>query len=139
MIAPEEMWGFINTAKLKKETTDQQSYHSRIRKSLSRAITYVLGGASSRSKSSVMQTISSINQLDLIKNEIPSSDVLINIYQNLNKIGITQNKLTTYLKACEEGWAPAPTNEFQKAIWDKVHAMPTAPLKIKPETKKVKE
>ena len=30
-------------------------------------------------------------------------------------------------------------NEYQKAIWDKVHAMPTAPIKIKPETKKVKE
>ena len=43
---------------------------------------------------------------------------------------------TVYRKACEEGWAPQPTNDVQKAIWDKVHAMPTEPLKIKPETKK---
>ena len=53
--------------------------------------------------------------------------------------GITPWYQTTYHKAVEEGWAPAPTNEYQKAIWDKVHAMPTAPIKIKPETKKVRE
>ena len=45
--------------------------------------------------------------------------------------------MVTYGRAVREGWAPAPTNEYQKAIWDKIHAMPTEPIKIKPETKKV--
>ena len=48
-------------------------------------------------------------------------------------------KRSVYRKACEEGWAPAPTNDVQKAIWDKVHAMPTEPIKIKPETKKTEK
>ena len=46
---------------------------------------------------------------------------------------------TTYLKACEEGWAAPPADKFQQAIWDKVHAMPTEPIKIKPEEKKTEK
>jgi hypothetical protein len=54
----------------------------------------------------------------------------------MKPLGVLPAQRATYLKACEEGWAPAPTNDVQKAIWDKVHAMPTEPIKIKPETKK---
>ena len=32
--------------------------------------------------------------------------------------------------------APAPTNEFQKAVWDKVHAIPQNPMKIEFDPKK---
>ena len=49
---------------------------------------------------------------------------------------VTQRSVTNYRTAVKEGWAPQPTNDVQKAIWDKVHAMPTEPLKIKSETKK---
>ena len=49
----------------------------------------------------------------------------------LPELGVTPWKETTYKRACEEGWAPAPTNEYQKAVWDKVHAIPDQPLKIK--------
>ena len=42
----------------------------------------------------------------------------------------------TYKEACEEGWAPAPTNEIQKAIWDKVRATPKNPMKIEFDPKK---
>jgi len=36
----------------------------------------------------------------------------------------------------EEGWAPAPTNEYQKIVWDKVHAIPQKPMKIEFDPKK---
>ena len=51
--------------------------------------------------------------------------------------GVSTLRFATYWQACKEGWAPAPTNDVQKAIWDKVHSLPTAPLKIAPEPKKV--
>ena len=48
--------------------------------------------------------------------------------------------VSTYLKACEEGWAPTPTNEYQKAIWEQVKADkergPTNPIKIPMPKKK---
>ena len=36
------------------------------------------------------------------------------------------------------GWAPQPTNEVQRAIWDKVHAIPDKPLTIEFNPKKDK-
>ena len=30
----------------------------------------------------------------------------------------------------EEGWSPSPTNDVQRAIWEKVHAIPDKPLTI---------
>lgn len=35
--------------------------------------------------------------------------------------GIAPYVATTYRQACADGWAPAPTNEYQKAIWDSFH------------------
>ena len=66
----------------------------------------------------------------------PPGDMTPRMSGYLEKGGIRPEQKVFYRKAVEEGWAPAPTNEFQRAIWDKVHAMPTEPLKIKPETKK---
>ena len=31
---------------------------------------------------------------------------------------------------CQEGWAPPPTNEYQRAIWNDVHKIPEKPMKI---------
>ena len=39
-------------------------------------------------------------------------------------------EVTTYKKACQEGWAPNPTNEWQQAIWDETRQLPTKPIKI---------
>ena len=86
-----------------------------------------------------MQPISSIAELKKIKTDNIMRDMIDAIRLNLNAKGLTTFSITSYKKACEEGWAPAPTNDIQKAIWDKIHAMPTAPIKIKPETKKVRE
>ena len=38
--------------------------------------------------------------------------------------------VATYKRACREGWAPTPTNDVQRAIWEKVHAIPDKPLTI---------
>ena len=73
-----------------------------------------------------------------LKDVLPH-DVVNRQLKYLAGMNVTPRVRVTYKKACEEGWAPAPTNDIQKAIWDKVHAMPTAPIKIKPETKKVRE
>ena len=39
---------------------------------------------------------------------------------------------TTYKVACEEGWAPPPTNDFQRAIWDATKAATNAPAATPP-------
>ena len=63
-------------------------------------------------------------------------DVVTRQLKYLAAMNVTPKVRITYKKACEEGWAPAPTNEFQKAIWEKVHAAPKNPMKIKFDPKK---
>ena len=46
------------------------------------------------------------------------------------RLGCAEAKFTTYKQACREGWAPPPTNDVQKAIWDQVRQMPAKPIKI---------
>ena len=63
-------------------------------------------------------------------------DVIARFAPNLKPFGVTPALMVTYRKACTEGWAPAPTNDIQKAIWEKEHAIPKNPMKIEFDPKK---
>jgi hypothetical protein len=67
-------------------------------------------------------------------------DMIDAIRRNMKARGITQTMISSYLKACEQGWAPAPTNDYQRAIWEKVKADkergPTNPITIPPPGRK---
>ena len=54
----------------------------------------------------------------------------------LDSIGVTAVVSGSYTRACREGWAPVPTNDVQRAIWDEVHAIPKKPIKIEFDPKK---
>jgi len=51
-------------------------------------------------------------------------------------MGMAAPKLVPYLKACQEGWAPVPTNDYQKAVWERVRSEkergPANGLRIEP-------
>lgn len=53
---------------------------------------------------------------------------------------ITPAEIQTYRNACRQGWAPAPTNDYQKAIYERMQADkergPSKPLTITPPAKK---
>ena len=55
-------------------------------------------------------------------------------------IGIPHAQKVFYKKALEEGWAPPPSNEFQRAVWENFKADkergPTNPIRITPAEKK---
>ena len=42
----------------------------------------------------------------------------------LGALGVVPAETATYRQACREGWAPAPTNDVQRAIWDRYRAAP---------------
>ena len=141
LIAPEERWAKINVAKysvgLKSISERKNIYNDRCAKAVLKAFALLCGGGGSRYKGHVAAA-TSIPSLDLAHDQLPY-DIQQGVKNYLTACGVTPLIRTTYERACHEGWAPAPTNDIQKAIWDKVHAMPTAPIKIKPETKKVRE
>lgn len=128
IVAVESGWGVVNVAEL--NSFEQFS------KQLTRVFALTSGAMCSRNPYSPMQPISSIAELKKIKTDNIMRDMIDAIRLNLNAKGLTTFSITSYKKACEEGWAPAPTNDIQKAIWDRVHAAPKNPMKIEFDPKK---
>ncbi len=140
-VAIEDRWAIVNVAKigrgLKTDAAKAKFVPSRTAKEISRMTALLCGATRSRFKGNIMD-VSRLEDLDLIDDGLPM-DHISAMGDYLKKLGMTKDRVVPYRRAVQEGWAPAPTNDIQKAVWDKVHAMPTEPLKIKPETKKVKE
>lgn len=140
LVAPEDHWAVVNVRKVAqglKGAAMERFFASRCRKEIMRAFAFVCGGIASSFEGNILDTMK-LEELDL-REEFMPFDKFAAITKYLSGIGVKPRKLATYKRACLEGWAPAPTNDVQKAIWDKVHEMPAEPIKIKPETKKVKE
>ena len=135
LVAPEDRWAEINVARLaddlKLESSRAKFTVSRARKMFLRAYAYAAGAGGSGFEGNLLDT-SSIRDLDYRKEFIPM-DAVSAIERHLTKQGLVREHVTTYMDACEEGWAPQPTNDVQKAVWDKVHALPTEPIRILPE------
>ena len=134
LVASEDKWAMVNIAKLK--DSRKQFFAMRVKKMSVRAFALLCGGASSNYQGGLSGPVASMNDLDKIMDYRLQVDVQDRLIKYLRAFDITPQITTTYLAACTHGVAPAPTNQYQKAIWDKVHELPTEPLKIKPETKK---
>jgi len=137
LVAPEAKWSMVNVHALK--TGKESFFRARVMKELTRAVVPLLCGADSQYPNCLMGPVFAPEALDRHVDSRLPVDVIARMKKNMPSVGISPYRIVMYRKACEEGWAPAPTNEYQKIVWDKVHALPTNPIKIKPETKPVKE
>ena len=138
LAAPETGWALVNVAKLAADNPDAATLLSRVRKEVLRGVAFVTGCAFMSQADPVMRDVAKPGDLDAL-GEMFGGEILMHMRTSAPRYGLVPWYVTTYKQACQEGWAPAPTNAYQKAIWDKVHAMPTEPIKIKPETKKVEK
>lgn len=136
LAAPENRWCFVNVAPLAADGAKSSFVTARARKELVRAYVTVCGAFGSSYNSPIMGVVNKPSDLDTIVDERVPQDVLGRTREYLPKIGVDTRRLATYLQACKEGWAPQPTNEFQKAVWDRIHKLPTKPLTITPEPAK---
>ena len=138
MVAPFEKYAMINTAKLdenlKSKEAVQKFSDSRGRKQLLRAYAMVCGAYMSQYPGNSLEA-TSMSDLDICSESLPA-DILGKNTLYLKKIGVEPAQRKLYSVACREGWAPAPTNEYQKAVWDKVHSAPKTPMKIEFDPKK---
>lgn len=128
--APEDGWSIVNVAPLYANASSNEVATARVRKELMRAIAFV-GGCSWMCRAPlVMHPTTAPEELDKIKLERYGAEAVNQMLNYLPAHGITPWHQVFYKKACQEGWAPAPTNDVQKAIWDKVHTIPSKPIKI---------
>ena len=129
IIEPETFKAKVNMKALSSDGAAAEVIAERLKKELARATFYLLG--TGMSKFDLTRSIKNLKELD----NLNISEVSAETVTHLNaspRIGVSQIRYATYRTACTEGWAPAPTNDVQKAIWDEVHAIPTEPIKIKP-------
>ena len=135
LVAPESPWAGINVYALAADKPKPEILVSRLQQEIWRAFMYACGAANSMMQPCVMRQVLSVKELDLHKGVMPCPDSLGRVMTTAKRLGIQEQGYVTYKDACEAGWAPPPTNDVQKAIWEKVHALPTAPLKINPGDK----
>ena len=126
LAAPEERWALVNVAKLNEGLKDdvlaKGLVKHRFRGELHRAFALVAGAWMSQYQGN-MNSVSSLKELDSVKVDDVTVDVMMRCEGYLKSINVTPERVTTYHRAYREGWAPAPTNEYQKAIVEKINAL----------------
>lgn len=135
--APESRWAMVNVAPLAIGAGEKpQFFAARVQKELTRGFCLLAGTQTSNYPNSLLGCVTKPADLDLFEDCRLPVDILGRFAPYLEGYGVKPYVLSTYKKACQEGWAPAPTNEVQQAIWDKVHEKPTEPMKIEFDPKK---
>lgn len=137
LTAPEANWSIVNVEAVTKGARNEIFAAARTRKELMRAFMCAAGAMNSQYEGGIMSPIRSAKDLDRIVEDMPV-DTINRAMTAMKVVGVTPEEVTTYKKACEEGWAPEPTTDYQKVIWDQVHQVPTNGIEIKFDPKKGK-
>ena len=133
---PERDLCIINVNALTADSADRARVQVRLGKQLWRAVGMMLGAGDAVTGHTVLRRATTLAQLDANQVITPAPEQHNQMVDGLKHFGIDMVRLGSYRQACQEGWAPAPTNDVQKAIWDKVHAIPQNPMKIEFDPKK---
>lgn len=138
VVCPEMRYAVVNVNALKADNPAKEVLDARVRKMMSRSVGQVFQAGYAFSSISTMNLITSASDLDKIATEGLATECTTVIHATAEKFGYRPMKRVLYRKACQEGWAPPPINEFQKAAWDSVHTIPDKPLTIEYDPKKDK-
>lgn len=139
LLAPESRWCMVNVASLAKGTEQRpQFFAARVQKELTRAFSLLAGAQTSNYPNSLLGCVTKLEDLDLFADCVLPVDIIGRFVPYLDGYGVKPYVLSTYRKAVQEGWAPAPTNDVQKAIWQQVHQIPDKPITIEYDPKRDK-
>jgi hypothetical protein len=137
--APEDRWTMVNVARLGEGRGEKRQFFSeRVKKEVTRGFCLLAGAQTSNYPNSLLTSVTKPDELDKFLGCRLQFDVQERFVPYLKGLGVTPATFTTYLAACQEGWAPQPTNDVQRAIWDKVHSIPDKPINIEYDPKKDK-
>lgn len=136
LCAPEDRWAMVNVASLKSEKT--AFFEARVKKELTRGFAYLCGAANSRYPNALTGGITGVDVLDKAADARLPVDVIERFRKYVEAFGVTPLRHTAYINACRQGWAPAPTNDYQKTIWEQVHSIPDKPITIEYDPKRDK-
>ena len=139
LVAPDARWAKVNVRALAADGADGEKLAARVSRQVWRAVMMLMGASNSNFQPCLMQSYLSLAELDAAP-KTPCPEPFDKVAVTAKKYGMANPRRTTYRNACREGWAPAPTNHYQKAIWEQVKADkergPTNPIRILPPNQK---
>ena len=115
--APERKWAFLNVAALAADKPDKVTLKMRTLKEMWRAVGYMMS-FNSPAPACVLKGAYSLAEIDKLA-EMPASTSLPAIWGNMSRMGIDTWRWYPYFRALEEGWAPMPTNIYQRAAYER--------------------
>lgn len=136
VVMPDSAMACVSVKKLSEDNPSAEVLEARLSKELWRGFMYVLGSGNTYVSQCVMKQVTNLKELDAIPARTACPDAFTRAAEGAAKLGIKPARRVTYRQACKEGWAPQPTNDVQKVIWEEVHAKPTNPMKITFDPKK---
>ena len=137
LTSPDSRWAILNVVMLSSDDPSPEKLFGRFTKVYWCAVARALGVGNSCYQGCVLAPFTNLKELDKLGALQPCPEPFNKMIDSAAAYGIHTLSIASYRDACRQGWAPPPTNDVQKAIWDEVHEMPTEPIKIKPETRKV--
>ncbi|MCL2104219.1 MAG: hypothetical protein FWH21_04090 [Kiritimatiellaeota bacterium] len=118
LIAPEDRWAVVNAAPVLDAGGDARDV--RLRKEIWRAVGFLMGAGTSGKPGCPFRPVFAVGDLDAFSGFPITPATMAAVTTYAKAAGLAQTRQSTYRRAVEEGWAPAPTNDFQKAIWEEV-------------------
>lgn len=131
VVVPDLGYAIINLAAVPAEADAKY-----LQKQLLRATAGAAGAMSSQYPMTLMSSFDNPKKLAAFPTMDLPADVMMRVKNALKQNGVAPYSVTTYKHACREGWAPAPKNDVEKAIWkemnDQKERGPANAIKIEP-------
>lgn len=123
-VFPEERIGIVNAARLQ-GGEDPSAQEMRVSKEIWRAIGFIGGVGFSMQENDMMQPYYTLAEIDANGNPYIQPMNMAKMAKFWKRFGVSRERRVPYRKAVMEGWAPAPTNDYQRAIWNEVRSAAT--------------
>ena len=118
-VFPEERIGIVNARRLK-GGDDPSAPEMRVSKEVWRAIGFIGGLGFSPAENDMMQPYYTLEEIDASRYPFIQPMNMARMQKFWTRFGVKRARRIPYRVAVKEGWAPAPTNDYQRAVWDEV-------------------
>ena len=135
-VYPEERIGLVNADKLK-GGDDPSAPEMRVSKEIWRAMGFIGGVGFSMADNDMMQPYYTLAEIDANNHPYIQPMNMAKMQKMWKRFGVKKEARIPYRVAVQQGWAPAPTNDYQRAVVEELKSEkergPTNPIKIEPK------
>lgn len=117
---PDNGCAIVNVVPLMADNPKKDVLNDRVWRMAYRAFAISAGAAWGLNGAGILRPADTLADLDANKSRATAPDAHFPIRQNLDKYKVATGGYVAYQDACFDGWAPAPTNEVQRKIYEGV-------------------